>query len=95
VIRRHDQARTPFDRLCATDAILPDHRVLLEALRDQINPRLLRRQIYNAIDDIFSLPGATSGLAEDVRQTLVAPSSSDSGKDSLLNLDFNRTRIVK
>lgn len=95
VIRRHDQARTPFDRLCATDAILPEHRVLLEALRDQINPRLLRQQIYNAIDAIFSLPGAASGLAEDVRQTLVAPSSSDSGKDSLLNFDFNRTRIVK
>jgi hypothetical protein len=95
VIRRHDQARTPFDRLCATDAILPDHRVVLEALRDQINPRQLRQQIYNAIDAIFSLPGAASGLAEDVRQTLVAPSPPDSGTDSLLSLDFNRTRIVQ
>jgi hypothetical protein len=95
VIRRHDQARTPFDRLCATDAILPEHRLLLEALRDQINPRLLRQQIYDAIDVIFSLPGATPGLAQDVRQTLVSPSSSDSGQDSLLRFDFNRTRIVK
>jgi hypothetical protein len=95
VIRRHDQARTPFDRLCATDAILPEHRVVLEALRDQINPRLLRQQIYTAIDDLFSLPGATSGLAEDVHQTLVASSPSESGTDSLLSFDFNRTRIVK
>ena len=37
VKRRHDDARTPFDRLCETDAILPEHREQLEALRDDIN----------------------------------------------------------
>ena len=42
VIRRHDTPRTPFDRLCETDAILPQHRELLEALRDGTNPRQLR-----------------------------------------------------
>jgi hypothetical protein len=28
--RRHDQARTPFDRLCDTKMILPEHREQLK-----------------------------------------------------------------
>jgi hypothetical protein len=34
--RRHDQARTPFDRLCDTDAIFPEDKELLEALRPNL-----------------------------------------------------------
>jgi hypothetical protein len=49
VKRKHDQARTPFDRLCATDAITQQHREQLEALRDQTNPRQLRQEI----EDVF------------------------------------------
>jgi hypothetical protein len=86
--RRHDRARTPFDRLCATDAILPEHRAQLEALRDRINPRELRRQIYNAIDHLFTLPGAAPGVAENVRLTLV-----EDANGSLLDLAFNRTPV--
>jgi hypothetical protein len=95
IVRRHDQARTPFDRLCTTDAILPEHQALLEALRNRINPRLLRQQIYTAIDYIFSLPGATPGITEDVHKTLRSPSSSDVGGDARLNFALNRTKIVK
>lgn len=43
VKRRYDQARTPFDRLCATETITPERREQLEALRDQTNPRQLRQ----------------------------------------------------
>jgi len=32
--RRFDTARTPFDRLCATNAIAPQERQRLEQLRD-------------------------------------------------------------
>ena len=32
VKRHYDQARTPFDRLCKTEAILPEHREQLETL---------------------------------------------------------------
>jgi hypothetical protein len=71
VKRRYDQARTPFDRLCDTEAITKEHKVQLEALRDRINPRQLRQWIYDQIDHIFSLPGATPGVAEDVYQTLM------------------------
>ena len=86
--RRHDQARTPFDRLCATDAILPEHQAQLEALRDRINPRELRRQIYNAIDHLFTLPGAAPGAAENVHLTLV-----ENANGNTLDLAFNRTPI--
>ena len=47
VKRKHDQARTPFDRLCNTDAIAQQCRERLETLRDQINPRRLRQEIHD------------------------------------------------
>ncbi len=81
VKRKHDQARTPFDRLCATDAITQQHREQLEALRDQTNPRQLRQEIYALIDLIFSLPGAVPGITEDVFLTLATHSSPEQGKD--------------
>jgi hypothetical protein len=68
--RRHDQARTPFARLCETEAIPTERLEQLRALRDQTNPRRLRRQIYHQIDKIFSLPSAMPGITEDVRLTL-------------------------
>ena len=68
--RRHDQARTPFARLCETKAIPSQELERLKALRDDANPRRLRRQIYHQIDKIFSLPGAVPGITEDVRRTL-------------------------
>lgn len=71
VKRRHDRARTPFDRLCLTDAISQERRRELESLRDQTNPRQLRNEIYNLIDAVFSLPGAEPGTTEDVRLTLM------------------------
>jgi hypothetical protein len=68
--RRYDDARTPFERLCATDAIPQDWKEELVALRDSTNPRQLRREIYDLIDYIASLPGATPGVTEDIHQTL-------------------------
>jgi len=68
--RRHDRAQTPFDRLCATGAIAPERRAQLESLRDRTNPRQLRQEIYDQVDCILDLPGATPGQAEDVFLTL-------------------------
>jgi len=68
--RRHDKARTPFERLCDTGAMLPEHQQQLQVLRDQTNPRQLRQEIYDLIDYIFSLPNAIPGITEDVFQTL-------------------------
>jgi len=95
VKRRYDQARTPFDRLCATQVLNQEHREQLEALRNQTNPRQLRQKIYELIDYIFSLPGAVPGITEDVHQTLMTHSSSKEGVDSLLSFSFNRTTILE
>jgi hypothetical protein len=94
VKRRYDQARTPFDRLCATDAILPEHREQLEALRDRTNPRQLRQEIYDAIDLIFSLPAALAGTSENVHQTLTENRLSMEGGQDLSPFAFNRTKII-
>ena len=71
--RRYDQATTPFHRLCATDAISAEQRVKLERLRKRTNPRRLRREIYERIDQLFDLPNASAGITEDVYQTLATP----------------------
>ena len=93
VKRLYDDARTPFDRLCETDAIWPEHRQQLETLRDSINPRRLRQQIYDTIETIFKLPGAVPGITENVHLTLAK--HQPKGDDELLNLAFNRTTIHK
>ena len=49
---------------------MPKHRDQLSALRDETNPRRLRQEIYDAIEQIFPLPGASPDRAEDVRLTL-------------------------
>jgi hypothetical protein len=96
VKRRYDQARTPFDRLCATNAITPERQEQLQALRDQTNPRQLRREIYEMIDYIFSLPGAVPGKTEDVYQTLMMPlSSQKGGVDIPVTLSFDRTITLR
>jgi len=66
----YDQARTPLDRLYATGVLPPARREQLEALYDQTNPRVLRQAIYDALEQLWTLPGATPGQPEDVRRTL-------------------------
>jgi hypothetical protein len=68
--RRHDDARTPFDRLCATGVLAPEQRAQLERLRDRTNPRRLRQAIYDQLEYVLSLPGAVPGQPEDVGLTL-------------------------
>jgi hypothetical protein len=63
--RRYDTAQTPFERVCAANAITPERRQLLEQLRQQTNPRRLRQQIYALIDAIAALPLAAGPV--DVR----------------------------
>ncbi len=89
VRRRYDNAATPFDRLCQTTAILPGHREELEALRDSINPRLLRLEIYDAIEQIRNLPCAEPGRTENVYLTL--SNNGRNEKEALTNLVFKRT----
>jgi len=72
VQRRYDVAQTPFDRLCATAALPPEQRTKLTQLRDTTNPRRLRQDLYDRLDRLWQLPGATAGVTEDVHALLDA-----------------------
>jgi hypothetical protein len=73
-IRRHfDRAQTPLARLCASGALSPDQQAHWRAYRETINPRQLHRTIYQLIDRLSRLPGATPGIVEDVRETVANP----------------------
>jgi len=54
VKHRHDLAQTPFQRLCNTTAISKEAQEKLRVLREQTNPRQLRREIYQLLDDMLS-----------------------------------------
>lgn len=71
VERHFDQARTPFDRLCATSAIAPARRVELERVRNRTNPRRLRLEINDRLEHIFTLPAANAGASQDVYDLLL------------------------
>ena len=91
IVRRHDTAQTPFDRLCATGAIAEPERIRLETLRAQINPRQLRQQMYGLLDELFTLPCAVPGVTEDVHQTLNTPCNPLKGEDALVAFSSDRT----
>ena len=61
---RHDAAKTPFDRLCATGVLADDKRIALERLRDQTNPRRLRQEIYELLERTLALPCAEASEAD-------------------------------
>ena len=59
--RKHDQAKTPYQRLLATNVLSPKQKARLAELYTGTNPRQLRKTIYDAIthlkthDKIFTL----------------------------------------
>ena len=63
VRRKWDEAKTPFERLAATDALSPEQRTELESLRDRTNPRALRKEIYAAIDTLLRAAPAAERTA--------------------------------
>lgn len=90
VKRRYDNARTPLDRLCDTQVLSQVQKEHLLALRDQVNPRMLRQSIYDQIEHVFSLPNAVPGAPEDIYQTLLAqPICIPNGEDIPVTLSFD------
>ena len=71
VKRRHDRARTPFDRLCETGVLSPSQQQRLSALRKRTNPRQLRKENHALIEQILELPGADEDKTEDIINTLL------------------------
>jgi hypothetical protein len=96
--RRFDDARTPFDRLCASGKLDECQRERFQALRDQTNPRQLRQHIYDRLDQLFALPNAPDGSTQDVYLTLFAPPQFMKGEDGQLSsvtLSNERTILVR
>ncbi len=72
VKRRFDAARPPLGRLRETGILPAQQQQELLALREQINPLQLREEIYQLVEELFSLPNATPGAMKDVFPTLQA-----------------------
>ena len=73
VVRKHEDVRTPFRRLCALGALDPTLQRDLEDLYDRTDPLLLRKEIDGLLDQLFRLPGSTPGHTEDIFETLAYP----------------------
>lgn len=68
--RKYDQAKTPFERLCATHCLNEHVQAKLERHRDATNPRQLRQEIYDDLWRLGRLPSANPTQSEDVYLTL-------------------------
>jgi hypothetical protein len=83
VKRQFDRPRPPLDRLCETGVLSEQKQQELLALRETINPLQLREEIYQLVEELFSLPNAVPGVTEDVFQTLqclqIRPPSTTAG----------------
>ena len=53
----------------------------------------LRQEIYDAIEQLFALPGTVPGRTEDVYQTLMSHASAEKGDHALPHFAFNRMPI--
>jgi hypothetical protein len=94
--RRFDEARTPFDRLCATRKLDAHQRSHFQALRDQTNPRQLRQHIYALLDQLFALPNAPDGSTQDVYLTLFDPPQFTKGEPGPISpVTFSNDRTIR
>ena len=69
--RRFDRPQTPFERVCAAGVLEPKRQAAFEQLRQQTNPRQLRQDIYDSLDQLIGLPTAGSGKTEAVAKSLL------------------------
>ena len=89
VRHRYGQARTPFDRLCGTEAISHEEKEAFTQLRAQTNPRRLRVEIRELADAILRMPNAAkSAEAQNVYLTLFGPHAA--GATAPVTLSFDR-----
>jgi len=51
--RKHDKAKTPYQRLLTSNILLPEQKTRLAALYAKTNPRELHRKIYQAVEQLW------------------------------------------
>jgi hypothetical protein len=90
--RRFDDARTPYDRLCASGTLDEVRRRELDEVRRACNPMLLREEIYTLIHKIFALPDAAQGSIQDVYLTLFQ--AAEPGKEQAIPVTISNDRTI-
>jgi hypothetical protein len=73
VIRKHEDVRTPFQRVCAMGIMVESTQRELEDLFWATDPFVLRDEINQLIHRLFKLPCAQPGHTEDIFDTLAYP----------------------
>jgi len=63
VVRHWDQAQTPYERLLATAMLSPEQHTHLQALHDQTNPMVLRKEIYRRLAALWDMPSSAASVA--------------------------------
>lgn len=53
--RKHDTAQTPYQRLLSSGILSPEQKRRLAELHAKTNPRQLRREIYQAVEQLWQL----------------------------------------
>ncbi|MEN6478468.1 MAG: hypothetical protein ABFD20_02370 [Anaerolineales bacterium] len=71
VRKQSHQAQTPFERLCASGLLSTEEQQAWRTYRDAINPRQLRRTIYQQLEALRRLPGNPPEVTVDVRDALI------------------------
>ena len=54
--RKHDRAKTPYQRLLASGILSPTQKARLDAIYTSTNPRQLRTEIYDAVRNLLAYP---------------------------------------
>ena len=72
-IRKHDDVRTPFQRICDAGILVEERQAQLQELYKRSDPFILREEIHRLVTQLFQLPLATPGHTEDIFGTLAYP----------------------
>ncbi len=94
VRHRYGPARTPFHRLCATEAVPQEETEALSQLRTRTNPRWLRVETRELADAILRMPNAAnSPEPQNVYLTLFRPHALRA--TAPVTLSFDRTEALR
>jgi len=63
VVRKWDEAKTPYERLVASSVLSSEHQARLQQLYEQTNPFQLRQAIYRQLDALWETATAQPGSA--------------------------------
>ena len=58
--RKHDKAKTPYQRLLDANILLPEQKNRLATLYARTNPRQLREEIYRAVEQLWQHPASNT-----------------------------------